>query len=486
MEERFLTDGDDYYLDEASRFTGIVHGLAGDDEIHATSEREIYGDEGNDTIFAAAAGTIAHGGTGDDVLHGSIAGGVLYGDDGDDLLIGTDQRNRNTSNAMFGGSGDDHIIQGGTPAGLHGEDGDDLIELTAMRATVDGGSGDDVVRYFRQPSYAMFLQPIFIELGDGDDFVDGAPSFPSPYGGGTTYVVQTTGGAGNDTVVAGSGQDRFDGGEGVDGISYAFETAAVSVDLAAGVAAGAAAGDQWTSVENVTGTAYNDAITGDGAANRLSGSRGTDVLSGAAGDDTLDGGVGADTMQGGLGDDDYYVQHAGDRALEAAGEGDDRVLSSISYALTGQYVERLRLTGQNDADALGNTLKNKIAGNDADNVIDGWKGSDRLAGGGGHDTFAFTSALGASNVDTITDFRAVDDAIRLENGVFTGLAAGALTAGAFYAGTAAHDADDRIIYDQASGSLFFDRDGTGTTYAAVRFAILENHAAITADDFLVA
>ena len=72
---------------------------------------------------------------------------------------------------------------------------------------------------------------------------------------------------------------------------------------------------------DVTGTAYNDAITGDGAASRLSGGQGTDVLSGAAGDDTLDGGVGADTMLGGLGDDDYYVQHAGDRALEAAGEG---------------------------------------------------------------------------------------------------------------------------------------------------------------------
>ncbi|MFJ5486731.1 hypothetical protein ACIKTA_03430 [Hansschlegelia beijingensis] len=482
MEERFLTDGDDYYLDEASRFTGIVHGRAGDDEIHATSEREIFGDEGNDTIFANDASTIAHGGTGDDVLHGSIFQGVLYGDDGDDLLIGTAQRDRNTSNAMYGGSGDDHIIQGGTPAGLSGGDGDDLIEITT-RATVDGGSGDDVVRYFHH-TVSPFAQPIFIELGDGDDFVDGASSFPSPYTS-QTYIAFTNGGAGDDTVVAGSGQDRFNGGEGVDEISYAFETAAVSVDLGAGVAAGAAAGDQWTSVENVTGTAFNDTITGDGAANRLSGGRGKDVLAGGAGDDTLDGGVGADTMQGGRGDDDYYVQHVADRALEATGEGDDRVLSSISYALTGQYVERLRLTGENDADALGNTLKNKIAGNDGDNVIDGWKGSDRLWGGGGHDTFAFTAGLKASNVDTIKDFVSTDDTIRLENKVFVGLADGALAADAFYVGAAAHDADDRIIYDQASGSLFFDRDGIGATYAAVRFAVLANHATIDADDFSV-
>jgi len=30
--------------------------------------------------------------------------------------------------------------------------------------------------------------------------------------------------------------------------------------------------------------------------------------------------------------------------------------------------------------------------------------------------------------------------------------------------------------------LFFDRDGTGRTYAAVRFAILEDHAVINASD----
>jgi hypothetical protein len=51
--------------------------------------------------------------------------------------------------------------------------------------------------------------------------------------------------------------------------------------------------------------------------------------------------------------------------------------------------------------------------------------------------------------------------IRLENAGFNGLHTGALEAAPFCTGTAAHDADDRIVYDKASGGLFFDADGNG-------------------------
>ena len=46
------------------------------------------------------------------------------------------------------------------------------------------------------------------------------------------------------------------------------------------------------------------------------------------------------------------------------------------------------------------------------------------------------------------------------------------------------DADDHIIYDAASGALFYDADGVGGA-AATRFAILQNTAAIDAEDFFV-
>jgi Ca2+-binding RTX toxin-like protein len=105
-------------------------------------------------------------------------------------------------------------------------------------------------------------------------------------------------------------------------------------------------------------------------------------------------------------------------------------------------------------------------------------------GRAGNDIFAFTTALGAGNVDQVGDFVAGTDKVQLENAIFTGLAAGALPAGAFVTGTAAADASDRIIYNNATGALLFDVDGVGGA-AAVQFATLQSLPAISAADFVV-
>ncbi|MGV6821255.1 MAG: calcium-binding protein, partial [Parvularcula sp.] len=62
-----------------------------------------------------------------------------------------------------------------------------------------------------------------------------------------------------------------------------------------------AAGDQYTSIENVIGGTGDDTLTGDGLANQLEG---------GAGADTLDGAGGADTLIGGAGDDFFLVDDA--------------------------------------------------------------------------------------------------------------------------------------------------------------------------------
>jgi Ca2+-binding RTX toxin-like protein len=77
-----------------------------------------------------------------------------------------------------------------------------------------------------------------------------------------------------------------------------------------------------------------------------------------------------------------------------------------------------------------------------------------------------------------------DDTISLENAVFTGLAVGTLTGGAFYIGAAAHDSTDRIIYNSATGALLFDADGNGAG-AAIQFATLSTGLALTASEFIV-
>ena len=188
------------------------------------------------------------------------------------------------------------------------------------------------------------------------------------------------------------------------------------------------------------------------------------------------------------GNDRYYVDNAGDEIVEAVGGGTDTAYTTISYTLgSGARVETFSTILQVDTAAIdltGNGIGQTIYGNAGVNVIDGKFGNDVLVGLGGTDTFAFTTALGAGNVDTITGYSVADDTIRLENAVFTGLAAGALAAGAFNTGAAATQADDRIIYNSATGALLFDADGNGAG-AAVQFAWVSDGMVLAASDFAV-
>jgi serralysin len=91
-----------------------------------------------------------------------------------------------------------------------------------------------------------------------------------------------------------------------------------------------------------------------------------------------------------------------------------------------------------------------------------------------------------SNRDTITDFNVLDDTIALENAIFTalGLTTGTLTAAAFRIGTAAGDADDRIIYNSSTGALFYDSNGNAAG-GSVQIATLTSSLALTNNDFWI-
>jgi serralysin len=90
------------------------------------------------------------------------------------------------------------------------------------------------------------------------------------------------------------------------------------------------------------------------------------------------------------------------------------------------------------------------------------------------------------NVDVITDFNVADDTIRLDDDIFSsGLTPGNSVAGSqFVIGAAALDAGDRIIYNDATGAVLYDSDGTGAT-AAIQFATLGTGLALTNFDFFV-
>ena len=166
-----------------------------------------------------------------------------------------------------------------------------------------------------------------------------------------------------------------------------------------------------------------------------------------------------------LGNDIYLVSHSSALILERAGEGFDTVKASVNYALgTGVSIENLTTSldaGKANINLTGNEFDQIVRGNAGNNILDGKGGADQLWGLAGKDMFLLTSALGNGNVDKVMDFNVRDDTIWLDDSVFQGLGLGALPSGAFAKGTAATQADDRIIYDAKTGNLYFDPDGIG-------------------------
>ena len=310
---------------------------------------------------------------------------------------------------------------------------------------------------------------------------------------------------GNDYLVGGAGVDQMDGGAGND-TYYVDDAADVVVEaagqgndrIAASVTYILGAGLEIETLEalNLTDTNAMDlqgndlaqTIIGNAGVNILRGQAGDDVLLGLGGNDYLAGGTGADRMFGGTGNDTFYVDDAGDVVIEGGGEGVDRVAAIVSYQLAGgadvQILEAVTLGDTAPLQLVGNEIGQVVVGNAGDNLLDGGGGRDELIGLGGADTFRFATALGLGNIDHIQDFVSGTDRFALDDAVFTALTAGPLPAGAFVVGTAALDADDRIVYDQAAGRLLYDSDGNGAA-AAVAFATVTPGLTLTASDFVV-
>lgn len=120
-------------------------------------------------------------------------------------------------------------------------------------------------------------------------------------------------------------------------------------------------------------------------------------------------------------------------------------------------------------------------------VLDGGNGNDELggdllSGGAGNDRFVFdTGPTIGGNADVISDFTRGADKLVFSAAQYAGLDD---LADAFRAGSVAMDADDRLLYDTATGELFYDPDGSGFD-PALLVATLTGHPLLTAADILV-
>jgi Ca2+-binding RTX toxin-like protein len=330
------------------------------------------------------------------------------------------------------------------------------------------------------------------------DRYDGSSALAIAFG---CYVAKVIGGSGSDLIIGNSVANSINGGRGDDDMrggggndTYYANSAADKITEAA------AEGNSDIVASSVNYTlgagVYVEKLTttslGATSALALTGNAFAQTITGNAGGNTLsDGGGAADTMQGLGGNDLYYVHNSRAVVQEGSTQGVlDWIATSVSYTVAvGVWIEKLTTTSFGATSAInlvGNAVSQTISGNAGANVLFGKAGDDTLAGGGGADAFVFDTAPNTTtNYDRITDFNVADDTIRLNNAIFLAVGAnGALAAGAFYAGTSAHDASDRIIYNPATGNVGYDADGTGAI-GAIRFATLDTGLALTNGDFLV-
>lgn len=441
-------------------------------------------------------------GAGNDVVAGNALANVLLGMGGDDAINGF-----NGQDSLDGGAGNDTLVGGNHGDTLNGGSGNDLV------AYWDAGAGVRADLQAAAVNTGIALGDVYIDIENlaGSNFGDrlggnALNNYILGYSGNDTIEGRIgndtlAGGDGNDQLIGGAGADHLDGGTGFDLAGYWDSAVGVRVDIFnLSTNTGTAAGDTYTSIEAFAGTNYDDWMAGTDDANNFNGYSGNDVLTGRgggdtlngdAGNDTLIGGAGADTLNGGAGARDlaaYWDSATGLRADLFDPASNTGIAAGDLYSLIED------LAGTNGGDVLGGDNNgNVLIGFGGNDFVNGRGGADSLYGGAGNDTllggtgadqFHFNSALGATNVDFLQDFSSVDDTIMLDRAFFAALATGPLAPGAFAAGAAATAAGHRIIYNSATGQIFYDADGNGAG-AAILFATVAVGTGVAAGDFLV-
>ncbi|MBC7986532.1 MAG: calcium-binding protein [Sphingomonadaceae bacterium] len=381
------------------------------------------------------------------------------------------------SDSLTGSPGDDTLIGLGGSDTLRGRGGGDRLEGGAGSDWADYGGNSPVKVFLADPARNLgeAVGDVFISIenllgssfrdwlmGDqGANAIDGRGKSDNIGGGGGSDTL--IGGEGDDRILGGADDDEIDGGAGSDHV------------------------DGETGDDLILGGDGGDELIGD------FGSPGDDTLLGGDSSDTLHGGAGADVLDGGAGIDwaDYesapnplFVDLLMPELNQDHAAGD----SYVGVENVIGYFNDDTLRGDHNANVLDGFSRNdRLVGRGGDDTLIGEAGRDRLKGGAGADLFLFEgleNEFGQEiDDDRIVDFLDGRDRIGLGGAGF-GLAPGALGANQFVLGDHARDADDRVIYDPATGRLYVDLDGVGRE-TQVLIARLIGAPELGVEDFIV-
>lgn len=489
----------------------------------STVADNLIGGAGNDTfIFGSNLGT---GGNAD-----TVSGGL-----GDDILTFTD--NAAGTNDLDNVTGIEHIVLGNATTNVVTVDGlvaaGQVLEVDASGITgaktltwngstetdggafsITGGAGADV-----------------ITGGAGNDAIDG--------NGGTDNI---SAGGGDDRILMNlASSDIIDAGNSQETAGDTFELYGNLSGLTIINLGGA---DQLTQINGIADANVQQnfenidasSLVNAGGTTDITGSSGDNVIAGSSANDVINGGGGQDTITGGAGDDRITMAINSIDSIDAGTaeqiDGDTLVLTGSASVTTTIQVDlsvtagtdqvtgllenlvqanfenvdgsevvlsSLFVTGSADANSITGTNQNDtLDGGDGGDVLDGGDGDDILIGGLGEDTlngglgvdqFRITELQtgGGNCVDTITDFLPGTDKLVFSKSAFGGLtaAAGATDlSGEYHAGSEAASTSDHLIYDNSTGNLYYDADGTGAIMQEL-IAILGNKpAALSGTDFM--
>ena len=309
-----------------------LDGFAGD----ATQSEIVQGTSGNDWLTPGSGNDTVVGGAGSDMISFvDLEQAVNVNLETQVALSGNDTNTlegiENVTGTIYGdyiqGDAGDNLLRGlGNYDWFIGSEGRDSYE---------GGSGRDMVSYvFSQEGVTVNLSTGVGEAGlamqDSYTSIERVTgSVHSDLMFGSDRADDFRGLGGYDWFVgSGGGKDRYDGGSGLDTVSYALSTEGVTASLLAGRgSSGDAARDLYTSIERLTGSSFDDLLIGDHGRNELRGLFGEDSLYGNGGVDRLTGGGADDYLDGGDGFDYAIYENA----------RDDYTVTQHSTHVTVQY-----------------------------------------------------------------------------------------------------------------------------------------------------